>query len=367
MPSAKPRAKRTQRRAPREAAKARIGDVARAAGVSTATVSRALTFPDRVLEETRERVFAAVRELGYTPNVAARQLRAGSSKTVLVVVGKRRNPPFFSEVLRGIDVALAQAGYSVLMGNLDVHDENTERHLVDLVYGGYIDGALVLSNAVPSFNGRSIADSGVPIVAICAEADGPNIPAVLVDDEVCSRAQTRYLLEMGHRYLAYIAGPKGNYNESQRFPGFLAEVAAAGLGPADFVRFEGNYDFASGVAAGEAFLKLDRRPTGVVACSDEMAIAFMKTIRRAGIRVPEDVSIIGFDGIEIGDYVEPTLTTIRQPRFALGSTGAEILLGMIKGGASPRVTVLKGELDRRDSTGPARVRREPRSASQTDA
>ncbi len=334
--------------------KARIGDVARAAGVSTATVSRALTFPDRVLEETRERVLAAVRELGYTPNTAARQLRAGSSRTILVVVGKRRNPPFFSEVLRGIDVAMAQAGYSVLMGNLDTQDVSTEKHLVDLVYGGHIDGTLVLSNAVPSYNGRSIADSGLPIVAICAEADGPDIPAVLVDDEVCCRAQTRYLIEMGHRHLAYIAGPKGNYNEVRRYPGFLAEAAAGGLKPEDTVRFEGSYDFASGVAAGEAFLKLEKRPTGVVACSDEMAIAFMKTIRRAGVRVPEDVSIVGFDGIEIGDYVEPTLTTIRQPRFELGSRGAEILLGMIRGEEAPRITVLKGRLDKRDSAGLAK-------------
>lgn len=355
MVPAKPRAKRTQRRSPREPIKARIGDVARAAGVSTATVSRALTFPDRVLEETRERVLAAVRELGYTPNVAARQLRAGSSRTVLVVVGKRRNPPFFSEVLRGIDVALAQAGYSVLMGNLDIHDDHAEKQLVDLVYGGFIDGALMLSNAVPAFNGRSILDSGVPIVAICAEADGPGIPAVLVDDEICCRAQTRYLLDMGHRHLAYIAGPDGNFNEVKRYPGFLAEIEAAGLGRQDFVRFEGNYDFASGVAAGKAFLRLERRPTGVVSCSDEMAIAFMKTIRRAGVRVPEDVSVVGFDGIEIGDYVEPTLTTIRQPRFELGSTGAEILLGMIRGEAPPpRVTVLKGELDKRDSAGPVK-------------
>ncbi len=333
--------------------KARIGDVARAAGVSTATVSRALTFPDRVLEETRERVFAAVRELGYTPNTAARQLRAGSSRTILVVVGKRRNPPFFSEVLRGVDVTLSQAGYSVLMGNLDLDDDNTEKHLVDLVFGGHIDGTLVLSNMVPAFNGRSIADAGVPIVAICSEADGRDIPAVLVDDETCCRAQTRYLIEMGHRRLAYIAGPKGNYNEVKRYPGFLAETAAAGLAPEDIVRFEGSYDFASGVAAGEAFLKLEQRPTGVVVCSDEMAIAFMKTIRRAGVRVPEDVSIVGFDGIEIGDYVEPTLTTIRQPRFELGTTGAEILLGLIRGETSPpRVTVLKGQLDKRDSAGP---------------
>ncbi|MGJ4857516.1 LacI family DNA-binding transcriptional regulator [Labrys sp. La1] len=351
MPPAKERAKRIQRRALRDVSKIRIGDVARAAGVSTATVSRALTFPDRVQTETRERVLAAVRELGYTPNSAARQLRAGSSRSVLVVVGPRRNPPFFSEVLRGIDTALSQAGYAVLMGNLDSID-GKEKYLVDLVFGGHIDGALVLASTVPSHAGRTIADSGIPIVGICAETDVAGIPAVVVDDEICCQAQTRYLLDRGHRHLAYLAGPKGNYNERHRYAGFQAEIAAAGLGPDDFVRFEGNYDFASGVASGKAFLALERRPTGVVATSDEMAIAFMTTIRRGGLRVPQDVSIIGFDGIELGDFVEPTLTTIRQPRFDLGSTGAKLLLQLMQGNAaSQQLTTLKGALDERESAG----------------
>lgn len=351
MPPAKERARRIQKRAPRAASKARIGDVARAAGVSTATVSRALTFPDRVQSETRERVLAAVRELGYIPNSAARQLRAGSSRTVLVVVGPRRNPPFFSEVLRGIDVALSQAGYAVLMGNLDSVD-GKEKYLVDLVFGGHIDGALVLASTVPSDAGRTIADSGLPIVGICAETDVAGIPAVVVDDEACCRAQTRYLLDLGHRHLAYLSGPRGNYNERHRFAGFQATTAAAGLGPDDVVRLEGNYDFASGVAAGKAFLALERRPTGVVATSDEMAIAFMATIRRGGLRVPEDVSVVGFDGIELGDFVEPALTTIRQPRFDLGTTGANLLLGLMRGEDVPnRLTVLQGALDERESAG----------------
>ncbi|WP_448954051.1 LacI family DNA-binding transcriptional regulator [Labrys neptuniae] len=354
MPSAKKTIKRIQKRVPRKAANIRIGDVARAAGVSTATVSRALTFPDRVLEQTRERVLAAVRELGYTPNSAARQLRVGTSRTVLVVVGARHNPPFFSEVLRGIDVALSQAGYAVLMGNLG-SGEGKEKYLIDLVFGGHIDGALALSGAIPSHEGRTIADSGIPIVGICAETDIVGIPAVVVDDEICCRTQTRYLLEMGHRHLAYVAGPRGNYNECRRHAGFQAEVAAAGLKPDDIVRLEGNYDFASGVTAGEAFLALERRPTGVVVTSDEMAIAFMATIRRGGLKVPQDVSVVGFDGIELGDFVEPTLTTIRQPRFELGSTGANLLLQLMRGEAMEnRLTVLNGALDKRESAGPVK-------------
>ncbi|MDQ0467144.1 LacI family DNA-binding transcriptional regulator [Labrys wisconsinensis] len=346
--------RKSRRSRPRpERAKALIADVARAAGVSTATVSRALTAPDRVLEATRLRVLEAVRVLDYTPNAAARQLRAGRSRAILVVVPKRRNPPFFSEVLHGIDMELSAAGYAMLMGNLDSVD-GKEDYLVDLVFGGHLDGAIVLSAAVPARDGRSILQAGIPVVAVCAGTGVAEVPTVVVDDTECTLAQTRHLIGLGHRRLLYIAGPKGNYNEVRRYRGFEAAVREAGLPREDVVRLEGDYVFRAGVEAGQAFLAMARRPTGVVATSDEVAIAFMKTIRAAGVRVPQDVSLVGFDGIEFADFVEPTLTTIRQPRFDLGATGARILLGLLGGESPPQpLTVLHGELVVRDSTAPA--------------
>jgi LacI family transcriptional regulator, repressor for deo operon, udp, cdd, tsx, nupC, and nupG len=333
-----------------------ISDVARAAGVSTATVSRALSVPDQVREDTRRRVLETVQALGYTPNAAARHLRAGTSRTVLVVIPRRSNPPFFSEVLHGIDSTLSEAGYAVISGN--VGDEEQARRLVDLAHSGRIDGVLATSGLAPVFEGRSILNAGIPVVAIGAEIEGSRSPAVLIDDGACARAQAEHLMALGHRRLLYVAGPEGNYNEVRRFRGFVEAVAQAGLDPeADIVRLPGNYMFSGGVAAAQSFLALAKRPTGVVCCNDEMAIAFAKTVRDAGVAIPGDMSIVGFDGIEFGEFCEPTLTTIQQPRFELGSTGARLLIAAVRDHPGPDSSpiVLHGKLLIRDSTGPARL------------
>jgi LacI family transcriptional regulator, repressor for deo operon, udp, cdd, tsx, nupC, and nupG len=336
----------------------RIGDVARAAGVSTATVSRALTAPDQVRPQTRDRVLEAVRTLGYTPNAAARNLRAGRSRLVLVIIPRRNNPPFFSEVLHGIDVAMSAAGYAVITGNFD-GDAERARHLVDLVSGGHLDGILILSGQIPTIDGRSILDGGLPIVSVCAELPGAHAPAVLVDDAACAKAQLRHLLDLGHRRLFYIAGPDGNYNEVKRFQAVEEAMAEAGLPPEILCRHPGNYMFSGGVDAARTFLAMEERPTGVIACNDEMAIGFVKTVRSAGLRIPDEVSVIGFDGIEMAEFCEPTLTTIRQPRFELGSTGARALLDAIAGDLPPERyrTVLQGDLLVGGSTGPATLDR----------
>ena len=333
---------------------ARIQDVAAAAGVSTATVSRALAFPERVRPQTRARVLEAVQRLQYTPNEAARALRAGATRMVLVIVPYLYSGAFFAGVANAVDAELAAAGYTMIMGSLDGNEEKARR-LVDLVYAGQIDGVIFLTGSNTVVEGRSLLDAGVPIVTICAELDRPGLPAVLVNDEECAILQTRHLLDLGHRRLAYVAGVEGNYNEVMRYRGFRKAVEAAGLPPAAARRLPGEYTMASGARAAKAFLAMPDRPTGVVCCSDEMAIGFMKTLGGAQVRVPEDVSVVGFDGIEFADFCEPTLTTIRQPRPALGAAGARALIGWLAGERPPvgDPIVLKGELCVRDSTGPA--------------
>ena len=329
----------------------RISDVAEAAGVSTATVSRALAFPDRLRPETRERVLAAVQRLGYTPNEAARALRAGASRMVLVVVPYLYSGAFFAGLINGIDAELSAEGYTMIVGSLDGIEEKARR-LVDLVYARQIDGVIVLTGRLPVIDGRSLRDAGVPIVSICCEMDMPRLPTVLVNDEECAIAQTRHLIDLGHRNLLYVSGPGGHYNEIVRYRGYLKAATASNV---KTLRYAGAYTFESGAAAARYFLGLDRRPTGVVCCSDEMAIGFIKTVTGAGVAVPDEVSVIGFDGIEFADYCEPTLTTIRQPRRELGAAGARALLASLQGvprdGDNP--IVLPGELLIRDSTGPA--------------
>lgn len=328
---------------------ARIGDVAAAAGVSTATVSRALASPERLRPETLRRVLEAVRLLGYTPNEAARALRAGATRMVLVVVPYLYSGAFFAGIINSVDAELAAEGYTMIVGSLD-GNEDKARRLVDLVYARQIDGVITLTERIPLIRGRSLLEAGVPIVSICTRQEAPGLPTVLVDDEACAMAQTRHLVELGHRRLMYVSGPEDHYNEVTRYRGFLR--AAAG---AETVRCVGAYTLASGAAAGRFFLGLDRRPTGVVCCSDEMAIGFIKTVVGAGLSVPGAVSVVGFDGIEFADYCEPTLTTIRQPRQELGARGAQALLDALRGRPpdSPHPIVLPGQLLVRASSGPA--------------
>jgi LacI family transcriptional regulator, repressor for deo operon, udp, cdd, tsx, nupC, and nupG len=337
----------------------RISDVAEAASVSTATVSRALAFPDRLRPETRERVLAAVRDLGYTPNEAARALRAGASRMILVVVPYLYSGAFFAGIVNSIDAELSAEGYTMIVGSLD-GIEDKARRLVDLVYARQIDGVIILTGHIPLIDGRSLRDAGVPIVSICCQLDAPDLPTVLVNDEECAATQTRHLIDLGHRHLLYVSGSEGHYNEIVRYRGFLKAAAAS---RAETFRYVGAYTLESGAAAARHFLGLGRRPTGVVCCSDEIAIGFIKTVSGAGVDVPDEVSVVGFDGIEFADYCEPTLTTIRQPCRALGAAGARALLDSLRrhARAGENPIILRGELLIRDSTGPAPNSRKRRS------
>ncbi|MEZ5668290.1 MAG: LacI family DNA-binding transcriptional regulator [Alphaproteobacteria bacterium] len=332
-----------------------IQDVADRAGVSTATVSRALMTPDRVRAETREQVLQAVAATGYTPNRAARSLRARKAMMAMVIVPNVGNP-FFSEVLRGIDAALSENGYGLIIGNLD-NSHARERHFVDLAFAGQVDGVLLMNGWMPVKDDRQLQDAGVPIVSVGTNVIETEVPMIIVQNREASEEIACHLTGLGHRRLGYISGPLGNWVDAQRWQGYREGAAATGLDPDSIVRWGGRFDFRAGSAAGAAFLAMApaQRPTGVFAASDEIAIGFLKVVRSAGVRVPEDVSVVGFDGIEYADYCEPTLTTVHQPRHELGRAGAMVLLRMLDQPAwqPPMRTDLKAKLIVRDSTGPA--------------
>jgi LacI family transcriptional regulator, repressor for deo operon, udp, cdd, tsx, nupC, and nupG len=331
----------------------RIADVARLAGVSTATVSRVLANPDKVRPKTHDVVIEAVRRSGYTPNTVARNLRTRRTMTMLVVVPNLANP-VFAQILRGVDDELTQSGYGLVIGSLDNCNDREARY-VDLALSRQVDGILLMNGRIPENGNRDMSDAGLPMVAMCAAIPGMKIPNVVVQDREASQAAVKHLTQLGHRRLGYISGPPLNIIEAERFAGFLEGMAKAGLTERDFVRWEGRFVFSAGVAAAKAFLQTKDRPTGVFATCDESAIGFIKTVRAAGIRVPEDVSVIGFDGIEFADYTEPTLTTFQQPLHELGRVGASILLRLIRKEMGPEdwnVRLPLSLLDR-DTTGQA--------------
>jgi LacI family repressor for deo operon, udp, cdd, tsx, nupC, and nupG len=310
-----------------------IAEVAELAGVSIATVSRALANPDRVNAKTRAHVLEVVRRTGYTPNVAGRNLRAAKSRMVLVVVPTFITP-FFADLFLGIDHALSAQGYGLLIGNL--HDRpDKEQQLVDLVRSGQADGVILLTGRLLRGATGSLDDSGAPMVAVSVPPHEADLPTVLVQEREGAAAVARHLLELGHRRFGYVAGPEGHFIENERWLGFAGTLRQAGVASSAIARYPGDFHVLSGLEAGRRFLRQRRRPTAVFAVSDMMAIGFMRAVHAAGISVPSDVSVAGFDGIEFADYCEPPLTTVRQPREAMGRAAAELLVRLLAGDTIP--------------------------------
>ncbi len=340
---------------------AKIADVARLAGVSVATVSRALAHPDVVAGETRARVLSAVRATGYTPNLAGRALRARRSMLALVVVPDLANP-FFPEVLRGVDEGLSRAGYGIIVANLDNSAEKEARY-VDLACAGQVDGVLLLCGHLIRSRTRDVRDvmaSNLPVVAACERIPGAAIPQVEVDNEDAAAGAVAHLVALGHRRIGYLAGPHGNILDVDRRRGFDRALRAAGLDAGAAMAFPGDFTFRAGERAARAWLDAPpaQRPTAIFAANDEMAIGFVKIARGAGARAPDDVSVIGFDGIDFADYCEPTLTTVHQPRREIGARAAALLIEAM---ASPQARGARFEriatrLMLRDSAGPPPAR-----------
>ena len=304
-------------------------DVAREAGVAVSTVSRALAYPDRINKKTRDRVLEAASRLGYTPNLAARNLRLGSTRMVLIVLPPRTITSVTNVSLRGIDKVLMDAGYSLIIGNLD-REVATERHILGLAQGGTIDGAIVLSSRLPVADGRSLRDVGIPIVGVHSDLSGDAVPSIISDERAAMAALTRHFLALGHRSFFYISGPSGSYHDTERAAGIADVLDNAGPG-FSLQRYEGDYELESGRRAAEHFLSLASRPTAVLAANDEMAMAFLHTVRLRGLDVPGDVAVSGFDGVPMGDYVAPNLTSVRQPFFEMGQRAASTLLAILNG------------------------------------
>lgn len=347
---------------PQDASGPLMSDVARLAGVAISTVSRALANPGRVNEETRQRIAAAAEQLGYTPNAAARNLRVGKSSIVMIVLP---GPLFYGasqiipEVLHSIDSALVKEGFNLLVSNLDRLAE-TERHIVDLAFGGTVRGAIVLSSDLPTSGNRSLADAGIPIVSLLRDLSDAGVPSVVTNDRAAMLEATRRLIALGHRRFFYVPGPVGNYHDIERYAGVVDALAEAGFGEDAVIRFGESFEFQEGFECGRvaatALLALAERPTAAICISDDIAIALMHAARLGGLRIPEDLSVVGFDGAAVGEYCMPGLTTMRQPTGALGAAAAAALLALMEQAEAPDARiVLPSDLVERGSIAPAAV------------
>jgi len=338
-------------RAPRTA---RIQDVARLAEVSTATVSRALAHPERVSAEARARVLEAIARVGYVPNPMARSLRSQKSRMVLVVLPNLDNI-FFSRILRGIEETLFEAGYGMIIGDLDGSPAK-EARFAAFTAAGQVDGAILLNGHLfgQTRDGRGVpARTHVPLVVLCEAIPGAAIPQIEVDNRAAARRMTRYLASLGHRRIAYLCGPAENVLEHERFRGYRDGLREAGIAFDPDLVWPGDYTLAAGAAAGREIARCAARPGAVFSSNDEMAIGLMRSLVSAGLRVPQDISVAGFDDIDFAAMVEPSLTTIHQPRRELGRKAALVLLDLLNGRPAETRVRLKTDLVVRASTAPA--------------
>ncbi len=328
----------------------RIQDVARLAEVSTATVSRALATPERVSVEARARVLEAIARTGYVPNPAARSLRSQKTYMVLVVLPDLSNT-FFSKILRGIEETLFEAGYGMIISDLDGSPEK-EAHFAAFTAAGRVDGAILLNGHLfgQSRDGKgSAAKLNIPLVALCEAIPDADIPQIEIDNRAAARRMTQHLAQLGHRSIAYVSGPAQNVLERERFRGYRDGLRASALPFDPDLVVSGDYTLESGVRAGEDLLARAKRPTAVFCTSDEMAIGLVRTLSSAGVRVPEDISVAGFDDIEFAAVAQPALTTIHQPRRELGQTAATVLIDLLQGRTTPKRIRLKTDLITRNS------------------
>lgn len=328
-----------------------IDDVARLAGVSIATVSRCLHTPDIVAAKTRERVLGAVRETGYNLNAAAQSLRSRRANTVLVVVPDIGNT-FFSEILGGIEREASAAGLTMLIGNSG-RSKTREEVYVRYLLNGRADGALLLAEPKARWSDIPVRaeQRAVPIVTISEVGSDFGPLTVSIDNVAAAEATVQHLISLGHRRIGHVCGPENNILTAQRLQGYRRALDKAGLRHRPEFELPGSFGLDSGRAAFARFIKLADRPSALFFANDEMAMGFLSTASAAGIQVPRDLSIIGFDDIHFAQTCIPALTTIRQPRSEMGAAGMRLLLSVLAGEA-PVPVRLPFELVVRGSTAP---------------
>lgn len=304
-----------------------IREVARLAGVSVATVSRALKSPERVLLATRERVNAAVEQAGYRPNLMAVQFRSRRTFNLVILVPHIANS-FFARVISGAQKAAQAAGYRVLLCDT-LGCEATEREYADLVHAHQADGVLQLRAYDPFASTTDAADLP-PIVNACEILASSRHPTVSLDNHGAAQTVTEHLLALGHRRIGLINGPATSPLTHDRRAGYEAALRAAGITPDAKLICPGDFSLKAGYDGALQLLGMPERPTALFCESDEMAIGALKRIKEMGLRVPQDVSLAGFDDIELAAYCDPPLTTIAQPAECFGQHAVDMLIGLIE-------------------------------------
>lgn len=327
---------------------ATMKDVALAAGVSTATVSRTLMNPEKVSSQTRQKVEQAVLDVGYYPHNLSKNLKRNESKTILVIV-PNISDPFFTDVVCGIEETAAQHGYLVLIGDCK-HQQKHENAFINLIITKQIDGMLLLGSHIPFDVSKEEQKNLPPMIMANEFAPELELPTVHIDNLTASFRATHYLQQMGHKRIACITGPEDMPLCRYRLQGYIQAMRRTGVPLREDYIIRGDFTHESGAESLKKLISLPEPPTAVFCHSDIMAIGVMWQAKKLGLELPKDLSVIGFDNLDITRYSEPALTTMEQPRYEIGRQSMLLLLDQLQGRpVAPGSRLLDCELILRDS------------------
>lgn len=312
-----------------------IRDVAARAGVSHQTVSRVINDSPHVTAATRERVLTAIRDLAFVPSPMARGLIANRTRSIGVVADDISDH-FFARVVAGAEAEARRRGYYLMIGSIEPDDE--DGGYLRLMLERRVEGLILARPSVPFVPADLVAarGAGVPLVAV-GFSGLPGVPVVDVDNRQGGYDATRHLLEHGHRRIATVVGPRGWPSAAARLEGYRHALRGASVAEdPELVEHAFGWGLESGRVAAARLLERGTAFTALFAHSDLIALGAIRQLRDAGLRVPDDVSVVGYDDLPVADYVEPALTTVHQPMREVGALAAGFVLDQIAGGAAPK-------------------------------
>ncbi len=327
---------------------ASIQDVAKAAGVSVATVSRVLNNSSSVTPKTREAVLEVVKKMNYQPNLLGRNLRKMETKMVLILLPNVANP-FYSRIVKGIEDVAHKSGYNVLLCNTD-SDKHRENMYLDLLRNRLADGVIFMESELSGSELKDLSEN-YHVVQCCEYIEGMAIDYVAIDNFAAAYRAVNHLIGLGHKRIAMMSCRNNFISTKKREEGYMKALRDADIEFDDSLLVYGDYGFKTGIRCAKSLKSLANPPTAVFAISDVVAVGAIRGFKEAGFKIPDDVAIVGFDDISYAAMNDPMLTTISQPKYDLGCEAMELLLRKMSGQSKePVKLILEHELKIRNST-----------------
>lgn len=326
---------------------ANIQDVARAAGVSSATISRYLNKSLQLPEATKAKVDAAIAELNYRPNLLAKRLSKGKTEAIGLVIPEISNP-FFAQLAEAVELEADVQGYAVFITS--THGERRkELAALDELRDQHVDGLILMIEQPDDGTLSTCLSRQTNVVLLDEDIEGPELPRIFVNNEHGAYLATSHLVQNGHRDIAIVGGPEGILSMRERLAGFERALAEHNLTVRPECVFLGEYCRFFGKTSAQKMLDLDQCPTAIFSASDYLAIGMIEHFRSENVKVPEDISLVGFDDMPFIDLIQPSLTTVRQPVADMGRLAVRTLIDLIDGHGASALTRMDIELVERHS------------------